>query len=170
MAGNRDFLWFWQSARGHFGGLIVGVKSEMFEVEEYRKEDYFLGVLLRQRVTNFRFWFVNIYGPAQHDFSEAFIQELSIFCANEALPVLLGGDFNLIRSNNDRNQGMGDQKLMELFNGFIGDFHLREIHSSGPRFTWSNKQRNPTLIKLDRYLMSEGWENQFPTCVWMVQG
>jgi len=115
-------------------------------------------------VTNFRFWFVNIYGPAQHDFSEAFIQELSIFCANEALPVLLGGDFNLIRSNNDRNQGMGDQKLMELFNGFIGDFHLREIHSSGPRFTWSNKQRNPTLIKLDRYLMSEGWENQFPTC------
>lgn len=47
MVGNRDFLWFCQSARGHSRGLIVGVKSEMFEVEEYIKEDYFLGVLLR---------------------------------------------------------------------------------------------------------------------------
>jgi hypothetical protein len=76
----------------------------------------------------------------------------------------MGGDFNLIRSNKDRNKGQGDPRLIELFNNFIGTFQLREIFISGSRFTWSNKQRDPTLIKLDRILMSESWENNFPTC------
>lgn len=43
----------------------------------------------------------------------------------------MGGDLNLIRNNKERNQGQGDPKLMELFNNFIGDLHLREIHVSG---------------------------------------
>lgn len=57
----------------------MGVKLEKFEVEDSRKEDYFLGVLLRHRVSNFIFLFVNIYGPTQHEYSESFIQELSTF-------------------------------------------------------------------------------------------
>jgi hypothetical protein len=54
--------------------------------------------------------------------------------------------------------------LMNLFNDFIGRFQLREIYISGPRFTWSNKQYDPVLIKLDRILVSETWKNKFPTC------
>jgi hypothetical protein len=53
---------------------------------------------------------------------------------------------------------------MDLFNNFIGRFQLREIFMSGPKFTWSNKQRDPTLIKLDRILVSDSWEANFPTC------
>jgi hypothetical protein len=89
---------------------------------------------------NFRFWIINVYGPAQHEFSLDFIKWLSDFCSNEPLPVLLGGDFNLIRSNRDRNQGLGDQRLMDGFNEFIGNFHLRELFTSGPRFTWSRNR------------------------------
>lgn len=63
-----------------------------------------------------------MYGPAQYNLSVEFILELSVFCSNLLLPVLLGGDFNLIRNNNERNQGVGDQRLMDLFNGFIGQF------------------------------------------------
>jgi hypothetical protein len=102
--------------------------------------------------------------PAQHNLSEDFILKLSELCNNEELSILMGGDFNLIRSNKDRNKGQGDPRLIELFNNFIGTFQLREIFISGSRFTWSNKQRDPTLIKLDRILMSESWENNFPTC------
>ena len=32
----------------------------------------------------------------------------------------------------------------------------------GGCYTWSNKQKNPTLEKLDRVLMSPGWEDLFP--------
>ena len=107
---------------------------------------------------------MNVYGPTQHEHSYDFIQEISTFCSRETLPILMGGDFNLIRSNRDRNQGQGDQRLMDLFNEFIGKFHLREIFTSGSRFTWSNKQKTPIMVKLDRILASEEWESKFPTC------
>jgi hypothetical protein len=46
---------------------------------------------------------------------------------NISLPIVMGGDFNLIRNNKERNHGSGDQRLMNLFNNFIGQFQLREI-------------------------------------------
>jgi exonuclease III len=32
----------------------------------------------------------------------------------------------------------------------------------GGHYTWSNNQINPTLEKLDRFLMSSDWEDLFP--------
>ena len=111
--------------------------------------------------TNYRFWVLNIYGPAQHSCSDDFIREVKDFCTNENLPILMGGDFNLIRNNKERNQGHGDPRLMGLFNNFIRDLQLREIHVSGVKFTWSNKQQNPTLVKLDRILATTCWDIHF---------
>jgi hypothetical protein len=90
-----------------------------------------------------------------------FILELSDFCSKESFPILMGGDFNLIRSNKDRNKGQGDPKLMDIFNNFIGCFHLREIFVSRVKFTWSNKQKNPTLVKLDRILATTSWDSNY---------
>ena len=67
----------------------------------------------------------------------------------------------MIRSNKERNKGQGDPRLMKLFNSFIGDLHLREIYVSGLKFTWSNKQQNPTLVKLDRILATSCWDTHF---------
>lgn len=78
--------------------------------------------------------------------------------------MLLGGDFNLIRSDKDRNVGQGDQRLMALFNDFIGRFHLREIFISSAKFTWSNKQKHPVMVKLDRIVAIDDWEDRFPKC------
>lgn len=173
MAGNQDLNWTWSPARGHSRGLVVGIKTELFEIEQEEVSDTFIRILIRNRmmlkkirnrITNFRYWVVNVYGHAHHEFSGDFISELSSFCEKETLPIILGGDFNLIRNNRDRNQGQGDPKLMDLCNDFIGNFQLREIFVSGNKFTWSNKQRNPTLIKLDRILATVSWESQYPTC------
>lgn len=127
---------------------------ESFEIEQVELVDFFLGCLVRNRLTNFRFWILNVYGPAQHEFSEEFILELSNFCTREVLPMVIGGDFNLIRSNKEQNQGQGDPKLMDLFNNFIGSFHLRDLFVSGVKFTWSNKQKIPTMVKLDHILVT----------------
>lgn len=164
MARNKVLAWHWIPARGHSGGLAVGINTELFEIEEAKILQHSMWILVRNRMSNFRYWVVNVYGPAQHNFSTDFISELSDMCATEHLPILMGGDFNLIRGNKDRNKGQGDPNLIELFNKFIGNFHFREVFISGPRYTWSNKQLDPTLIKLDRILMSESWESNFPTC------
>ena len=68
---------------------------ESFEVEQVELAGYFLGCLVRNRLTNFRFWVLNIYGPAQHELSGDFIQELATFCANEILPIVMGAILTL---------------------------------------------------------------------------
>jgi exonuclease III len=161
MSGNKEFSWFWSPAKGHSSGLITGVNLEGYEVEQCIFEVFFLGSLVRNRKTNFRFWVLNIYGPANHEFSSSFIEGLCNFCRNESLPILFGGDFNLIRNNKERNKGQGDPKLMELFNDFIGDFQLRDLHINGVKFSWTNKQQDPIMEKLDRVLMTSSWDIQY---------
>jgi len=122
-------------------------------VENWETDDFFVGVTIRHRLLNVRWDLISVYGPAKHEFSPNFIDNLTRRSENATLPILLGGDFNLIRSSADKNTGGGDIRLMNLFNDFIERCDLREIHrSGGSRFTWTNKQENPTM-----------WEEKFPT-------
>lgn len=77
------------------------MNGELLEIEDSITATHFIGALVRNRCSNFRFWIINVYGPANHDFSEDFITELGEFCAGVSLPILMGGDFNLIRNDND---------------------------------------------------------------------
>jgi hypothetical protein len=59
---------------------------------------------------------------------------------------------------------------MGHFRRWINDLALKEIHVHGHKFTWSNGQNNPTLVKLDRALCSIDWEYLFPDAIapsWM---
>jgi len=62
------------------------------------------------------------------------------------------GDFNLIRSHGDKSSGGGDQKLIDLFNGFIGKFDLREVFRMGGKFTWTNKKKILCAVILIEFL------------------
>jgi hypothetical protein len=48
------------------------------------------------------------------------------------------------------------------FNELIHKHQLMEIHMAGGGYAWSNNQEVPTMVKLDRALMSRSWENIFP--------
>jgi hypothetical protein len=60
---------------------------------------------------------------------------------------------------------MGRTKWSSVFNAIINTYELREFNMSGGQFTWSNNHANPTLEKLDRFLMNSEWENLFPVTV-----
>lgn len=47
----------------------------------------------------------------------------------------------------------------------LGDFNLTTSALQGRKFTWSNQQDNPTLVKLDRVFCSSEWEQLFPNCL-----
>ena len=57
---------------------------------------------------------------------------------------------------------MQNNRATDIFNSIINALALREIYISGGKYTWSNNLAHPTLEKLDRILMSEGWEDLFP--------
>lgn len=103
-----------------------------------------------------------VYGAAHDDNKLNFLFELSRFCVSNQDPILIGGDFNIIRYANERNTGNGVHRHSGLFNTLIHTFELREMVMTGGMFTWSNNQEVSILKKLDRLLMSKEWEDLFP--------
>jgi len=55
--------------------------------------------------------------------------------------------------------------MMGRFRRLISNLSLKEVPLHGRKFTWSNQQDSPTLVKLDRVLCSTDWEQLFPNCL-----
>ena len=80
---------------------------------------------------------------------------------NEAKWIIMG-DFNFIRSPDDRNKLGGDINQMLLFNEAISNLGLVELPLKGRQFSWSNMQDSPLLGKLDWIFTSADWTSKFP--------
>jgi hypothetical protein len=98
-----------------------------------------------------------VYGAAQDEDKDSFLQIFSDICENLDIPTLIGGDFNILRFANEKNKGGGVTRFSGEFNSIINRFALRELPLSGGMFTWSNNQENPTLEKLDRILINDAF-------------
>jgi len=46
----------------------------------------------------------------------------------------------------------------------VTELELIDLHLHGRRYTWSNERRSPTLVRLDRALVSLQWEALHPDC------
>jgi hypothetical protein len=101
--------------------------------------EFYVSMVLRHRTSNFRWELITMYGPAQHERSQDFISELSRKCIYSNLPLVISGDFNMIRQANEKNTNNIYQSLMDKFNMFIDLHQLQELTRSGPRNTWLNK-------------------------------
>ena len=75
---------------------------------------------------------------------------------------LIWGDFNLIYQAADKNNDRLNRRMMNAFRRFISDAELHDLQLKGRRFTWSNERAAPTLARLDRVLVSEGWMLDHP--------
>ena len=62
---------------------------------------------------------------------------------------LVVGDYNFMRSMENRNLPGGDVNDIFIFNEIIGHLGLLELPLKGRRFTWSNMQDIPLLEQLD---------------------
>jgi hypothetical protein len=76
--------------------------------------------------------------------------------------MLVGGDFNIIRRREEKNNDNFDARWPFIFNAIIESLDLRELALSGRQFTWENRRDNPTYEKLDRVLASVSWEQKYP--------
>ena len=100
------FAWHWipsSGTTGHSGGILLGVKDATFEVGGMDRGEFFAGMEIFERALNFKWEIMIMYGPADHRRSPAFLVELQQKISYSLLPVVVGGDFNLIRSPNEKN-------------------------------------------------------------------
>jgi hypothetical protein len=73
-----------------------------------------------------------------------------------------GGDFNLVRNQREKSNGVINFHTSELFNEWIDRWRLMEIKDPSRSFTWSNNQMNHVMATLDRVLVSVHWANRYP--------
>jgi hypothetical protein len=90
ISGGSQFTWIWKSAKGHSGGILMGLKKDRYEVEETEVGEYYVSMVIRNRMSNVRWVLITVYGPAQHNLSTDFISELSRKCMGTTLPMMMG--------------------------------------------------------------------------------
>ena len=162
LCGGKDFLWHCKPPRGRSGGMLLRINLQTFEIGSIDEGDFYIKFHLCNKIDKFKWALVLVYGPAQNDLKEHFLSELVHMCSHETLPIIVGGDFNILRSPMEKNNDNFDNRWPFLFNAIIDGLSLKELSMFGKNYTWANNLSVPTYEKLDRVLMSTEWEQKFP--------
>jgi exonuclease III len=105
---------------------------------------------------------------AQIENKDRFLSEFSSICSKCKGPTIFGGDFNIIRTNEEKNKPGILSKWSILFNSIIKMYGLIELDLLDRLYTWSNNRCNPTFETLDRFLVNPEWDLLFHNA--MVRG
>lgn len=162
---DKNYLWMWNASKGKSGGILVGVLLERFDVGSCKQGEFMLNLNLWDKVLKIKWNLLVVYGAAQEENKLTFLTELSHFCATNNDPMIIGGDFNIIRYSKEKNSRDRVHKHTHVFNSLIHFYELRELIMTGGTFTQSNNQDPPVLEKLDRVLVTRDWENIFPQAI-----
>src|SRR5437667_109135 len=162
LSGGVEFIWHCLPPRGRSGGILLGVRVSSFDLSLIVEGEFFIKFHLTNQSDKFKWILMAVYGPAQDDFKTTFLTELVRTCQHNSWPTLLGGDFNMMRHNKEKNNNRFHYRWPFLFNAVIDSFDLREIELTGRQFTWANSLSTTTFEKLDRVLMTTEWEFKFP--------
>ena len=148
--------------RGKAGGILVGVSGDVFLVEQVEIGEYFVRVLVCDKIAKFKWNLIAVYGDAQVAGKTAFLSELSRMYQNNHLPYLVGGDFDIIRKRSEKNKANTTNHWSFVFNAIIEHARLRELTLPDKQYTWANNLEDPTFEKLDRVLFCSELEEHYP--------
>nr|XP_051221032.1 uncharacterized protein LOC127339195 [Lolium perenne] len=143
-------------------GILVGINSDTLQVSKVSTGDFCVKMHIKCKRDGFEWVLVPVYGAAQDMHKAEFLSELVRTCESETLPMLVGGDFNIIRTREEKNNANFKARWPFVFNAIIEHLNLREISLTGRQFTWASRREKPTYEKLDRVLASISWEQKFP--------
>lgn len=158
-----DFDYAYLPAEGVAGGAVTSWRRDLWTGSQLSVRRHSVTILLTPLAgPGEPWWLTNVYGPVAQGDKHAFLQELRDVRAACPGPWLLCGDFNLIYRAADKNNNRLHRASMRLFQVFIDDLALIELHLHGRLFTWTNGRDMPTLERLDRAFASVDWTAQYP--------
>jgi hypothetical protein len=149
-------------AIGTSGGIIVGINVDLLEVLSWEFKVFSVSAIVKNRRNDFICRITTVYGSSYEEKKHEFIPELHELFLNWEGPALIGGDFNLVRFIEDKNNGNIDFKWVDKFNAWIELWALMKIGVSGRNYTWGNNQEYPVMCKLDRIFCATSFDSNFP--------
>ena len=91
--GRRDFSWCSLPAKGSAGGILVGLRDDLFEIISYSCGSYCVSVQVLNKADAFVWNLIVVYGTAYADFKLEFFTELHDVMEKSPLPTLIWGGF-----------------------------------------------------------------------------
>jgi hypothetical protein len=83
---------------------LVGIDLDAFDIGVIDEGDFYVKFHLCNKENNFKWMLVAVYGPTQIPLKEQFLTELVHMISHERLPVLVGGDFNILRHAHEKTR------------------------------------------------------------------
>ncbi|GKU89139.1 hypothetical protein SLEP1_g3321 [Rubroshorea leprosula] len=90
-------------------------------------------------------------------------QELKLLVLGTKGNWCLVGDFNAVKSRQERGEGKGSLTEMREFEDFIRDSNLVDLALRGRRYTWY-QVNGASMSRIDRFLLSEDWLLNLSDC------
>ena len=140
---------FYLPADGTRGGILIGWDKDLFEISNPSFGQHSISVNVTSNLASFLFRLTVVYGPSEDPDKEAFLNELLTLKPAPDTPWLCVGDFNLIHSAADKNNLSLNRRLMGRFRNILDACELLELSLHNRKYTWSNGQLRPTLVRLD---------------------
>lgn len=147
---------------GASGGVITCWSSRAYTCHDLLVRNYSITVRLTHDKIGKNFYVTNVYGLATWDGKEEFYSELAQLKRSCEGRWIICGDFNSIRSQEKRKGKTWSARATDRFNELIREQALIDPPMRNQSFMWSNMQKNPTLARLDRFLVSTEWDLDFP--------
>ncbi len=147
---------------GASGGIITCWSSTTFSCGEVIVRNFSLSVRLKHIPSGVEFFVTNVYGPPSWTGKEDFCRELLALKADCGGVWVKCGDFNMTKNLQEKRGRSWSGRLMDLFSGMVNELEMIDLPMSNQMYTWSNMQSNPSLAKLDRFLISTEWDQRFP--------
>lgn len=152
------------NAIGTRGGILIATRSAQFQIVDTKATACCLSVWLQDRKDSSSFWFTGVYGPSSPHTRVEFLEEIKSHKPQDATPWILGGDFNITLTIQDRNRpaNSADWRNTRQFAQLVSDLGLLNLNLQGRTFTWTNERDSPAMARLDRFLISNEWNLKYP--------
>jgi exonuclease III len=122
--------------------MILGINLLTFDIGKIEEGDFSIRFIVRHKEGDFKFNLISVYGPVQVEQKSNFLSEVVRVCSKEALPIVIGGDFNIIRRSDKKNNDNYNDRWPFMFNAVIDTLNLREVEMLDRKFTWANHLQN----------------------------
>ena len=143
------------------GGVLLIWDKRVFEKLDVMVGQFSVSVLLRGVVDDFVWACTGVYGPNDNGQQSTLWEELSQVRARWPMAWCLVGDFNIIRYPSERFGCESFSPTMFAFSDFIENNSLVDLPLEGASFTWFRDSSVPSMLRIDRVLVSLDWVEHY---------
>nr|GFB27342.1 RNA-directed DNA polymerase, eukaryota [Tanacetum cinerariifolium] len=158
--GNSNYQFVCSDSAGNSGGIFCVWEDSIFKKDSVSVANNFIALYETWLPKNSKVLIVMIYAPQSHVLKRILWNYISGLIAQWHGESIVMGDFNEVRSEEERFGSQFNRSSARNFNNFISSAGLVEIKTEGYSYTWSHPSASK-MSKLDRFLVSESIISNF---------